>query len=156
MKVNLQLDEKLFFTDLKKENSTEVLSFMGNNLIENKYVQKEFTKSIIQREKEYPTGLSSESVSIAIPHTDHDLVNTTTLSVATLAKTVPFKNMADSDEAIDVKIVIMLAISEPEGQLEMLQKIMEIIQNKEVKEKIINAKNNIELLDIVKNEIGGK
>jgi len=156
MEVDIKLDQNLFFTNLKKENKNDVLEFMGNNLFENGYVKENYTSSIINREREYPTGLPSTTFSIAIPHTDHDLVNTTTISVATLADTVEFDNMADNQESLDVKVIIMLAISEPKGQIEMLQKITGIIQDEDLKQNMIKSKDNEELLNIIKKELGGK
>lgn len=156
MGLNLKLDKNLFYTNLKAENSHELLEVMGSNLIKQGYVKEAFTESIIQREAIYPTGLPAGRISIAIPHTDNEMVNTTTISVATLEKPVLFKSMAEPTEDIEVAIVFMLAISEPKGQLEILQKVMDIIQDTEFKETILNVETNAELLEVIENRLGGE
>lgn len=156
MCLNINLNKNLFYTHLDVENSNELLEIMGTNLIELGYVKEKFTESIIKRESIYPTGLPSGKISIAIPHTDKEMVNTTTISVATLKNPVLFKSMAAPDQDIEVAIVFMLAISEPEGQLEMLQKVMDIIQDTDFKEKILNIQSNSDLLGIIKNRLGGE
>lgn len=156
MNLKMKLDENLFYTDFEAKNSKELLKIMGDNLFKKGYVKKEYSNSIIEREKQYPTGLPAEKTSLAIPHTDHELVNTTTVSVATLREPITFQNMADPDESIEVKIIFMLAIEEAKGQLEMLQRVMEIIQDTEFKEKILNVQSNSELLKIIENRLGGE
>lgn len=152
----MKLEENLFYTNLKVENSNELLEIMGGNLNEYGYVTEKYTGSIIERESIYPTGLPAGKISIAIPHTDHELVHTTTISVATLEEPVTFKSMAEPDVDIEVAIVFMLAIGEPEGQLEMLQKIMEIIQDTDFKQSLLGTENSSELLKLVKNRLGGE
>ena len=75
--------------------------------------------------KEYPTGLPSTPPGIAIPHANYEMVNKTTLAIATLKDPVLFHNMENNNEQLPIQIVIMMAIGEPHGQVEMLQKLLE-------------------------------
>lgn len=57
--------------------------------------------------------------------------------------------MGSINEKLEVQIVIMLAISEPHGQIEMLQKIVGIVQNQELRERMLLSKSNQELKNLI-------
>ncbi|MBP2058499.1 PTS system galactitol-specific IIA component [Lactobacillus colini] len=152
----INLDDRLFFRNCSFNSSNEVESFLSDQLFKYGYVKKEYKNAILKREKEFPTGLPSSSPAIAIPHADTNLVNKTTIAVLTLDKAVTFKNMAVINENVDVQIVIMLALSEPHSQVEMLQKIVEIVQSENLRRKICNTNSNQELISLIKKELQGE
>lgn len=147
--MQLQLHKALIFANQSFKTKEEILSFMADKLHENGYVKESYKENIISRENEYPTGLNSESPKVAIPHTDYIHVNNSTLGFISLAEEVMFSNMENPDEEIPIKIVIVMALNNPEGQLEMLQKIMGIVQENELKERILLASSNEELFTVV-------
>lgn len=147
--MQLQLDKKLFFANQSFNTKEEILDFISDQLQDNGYVNEKYKENIIKRESEYPTGLNSDFPRVAIPHTDYIFVNNSTLGFITLNNEVMFGNMENSDEEIPIKIVIVMALNNPSGQLDMLQKIMGIVQEKEIKEKMLLASSNEELFDIV-------
>jgi PTS system galactitol-specific IIA component len=57
--------------------------------------------------------------------------------------------MENVEQPLDIKIVIMLAISEPHGQIEMLQKIVSIIQDESLTERIANSKSKDEIMNVL-------
>lgn len=153
MSINLTLDKDLVITDLKSNNYEDILQILSHKLYKKGYVKKEYIEAILEREQIYPTGLPSTPPAIAIPHSNNELVNTTTFAIATMKKPVNFHNMEDPKEEIPVQIVIMLAIAEPHGQIEMLQKVVEIIQDEDFRKKMVNTTDENELLEIVKTKL---
>ncbi|WP_265457673.1 PTS sugar transporter subunit IIA [Enterococcus sp. HY326] len=151
--MDLELKEELVFRDISAENQEAVLDYLAKQLYEKDFVKKEYIAAIKERELEYPTGLPSTPPGIAIPHANFELVKKTTLAIATLKEPVLFHNMEDNKEEIPVQIVIMMAIGEPHGQIEMLQKIVGIIQNEPLRLAMIQASNNQELLELIKKAI---
>lgn len=149
MSVDLKIDKALIITNLDADTSEEVLGKLADNLYNNGYVDKNYKEAVLDREKIYPTGLPSPAPSVAIPHADYNLVKRTTISVATLAHPVSFHDMGDVKNTVDVSIVIMMAISEPHGQVEMLQKIVEVIQDDSLRNNLMNAKNSDELYELL-------
>lgn len=148
VKVNmkLNLDEKLVFINLDFENKEDVLNFLSTKLLENDYVKPGYPQAIIDREELYPTGLPSLGVNIAIPHADNDLVFKTTIAIGVLKDSVEFCSMENREKKLNVQIVIMLAIKEPHGQIEMLQKVVSIIQNDKLTKEITESKDKNEVL----------
>lgn len=147
------LDENLVFPNLDLKTDVEVESFLADELKKTGYVKDGYKKALLEREKEFPTGLPSSAPAVAIPHANADLVNKTTLAIATLKHNVEFKNMANIEESVSVKIVIMLVISEPHSQVEMLQKIVEIVQDEELRRKITNTDSKEKLLEMINKAI---
>lgn len=153
MSIDLALDKCLVLPQLKAENVNDVLDKLSAVLVENGNVKPEYVKAIKERESMYPTGLPSSAPGIAIPHADHDLVLKTTVAIATLEEPVYFHNMEQNDETVPVQIVFMLAISESHGQIEMLQKVVEIIQDEAFRKEILTITESDELLLAVENKL---
>lgn len=140
---------KIVIRNLVAENYEEALTSIAQNLLKKNYVKEEFIKSIIEREEQFPTGLPSSFPSVAIPHTDYQLVNQTSIAIATLSEPVKFRNMENNSEKIDVNVIIMLAIAEPKGQIEMLQKIVGIISDEDYRQNLITAESDADLLKLI-------
>lgn len=151
--MELQLNEELVFRNIKAGSDKEVLAFLANELYQRGYVKEDYIEAIQLRESEYPTGLPSTQPGVAIPHANFDLVNQTTLAIATLETAVGFRNMEDNQVILPTKIVIMMAIGEPHGQVEMLQKIVSIIQDEPLREQMTSANSDLKLLTLLKKAI---
>lgn len=149
----IKLDKNLVFRQLEFKTSEEVESYIADQLLNQGYVKQGYKKALLDREKQFPTALPSSPPAIAIPHANADLVNKTTLAVVTLKNPVTFKNMGAVDEDVNVQIVIALVISEPHSQVEVLQKVVGIVQNEKLRKDILNAKDNQTLINLVQNAI---
>lgn len=149
MSLDLKINDELVFLDLKCSKNEEVLGVLSEKLHKLGYVKEGYREAVLEREKIYPTGLPSLGHKIAIPHADYNLVNETTIAIGVLDEPVTFQSMENVDQPLDIKIVIMLAISEPHGQIEMLQKIVSIIQDESLTEKIATSKSKIEVMNVL-------
>lgn len=131
----------LFFTfDCQDKN--ELLSKMSSVLIAEGFVEKSYQKAVIAREEEFPTGLPTKGISVAIPHTDSIHVKHEGLLVGVLEQPISFEVMASHHDYVDVEIVFMLAIKEPNNQVVMLQKLIALCQNES---DLMMIKDGIEL-----------
>lgn len=139
----------LIYRGLDFVNKAEVLSHLANKLYEENFVKDGYRQAILDREAEYPTGLPA-AIKIAIPHCDHTLVKDSAIAMGVLKNPVDFQAMDDPSVTLDVQIVIMLALNEPHGHIEMLQKIISLIQNTEDLKLIINSVSDEEVLAVVK------
>lgn len=153
---NIILNEDLIYRNIDFKTSREIETFLADQLYENGYVKEGYKKALLEREQKFPTGLPSSQPAIAIPHANADLVNKTTLAVATLKEPVEFKNMGNTKEDIPVRIVIMLVIAEPHSQVKMLQKVADIVQNEELRKKFLQAETKQKLLQLIQSAIGDK
>ena len=151
--MEIYLNEELVFRNVQAKTDSEVLAFLASEMYKKNYVKEEYIQAIQEREKEYPTGLPSTPPGIAIPHANYEMVNKTTLAIATLKDPVLFHNMENNNEQLPIQIVIMMAIGEPHGQVEMLQKIVGIIQDEPLRQEMIRAGNDTELLELLKKAV---
>lgn len=136
---NMPIYEELIFLDVDKDENVEVLEFMANELVDKGYVKPSFLEGVLEREKNYPTGLDTGDIKVAIPHTDSEHVLKSCISVAVLKETVVFKDMGDPNGKVDVDIVFMLAIAEPKNQVPILTKLMSVFSDKELLNNIYNS-----------------
>ena len=116
----------------------EVLTYLGQQLVDKGIAKESFLQAILDREKVFATGLQFEGYGVALPHTDAEHVNKTQLAVLTLQEPVTFIQMATTDQAVSVSLIIMLAIKEAHSQVEMLQKLMTFLQDKETVEQLLS------------------
>ncbi|MGX7109464.1 PTS sugar transporter subunit IIA [Facklamia miroungae] len=131
------LENKIVRLKVKNLNTKEeVLNNLSQRLIEEGVVKPSFKQAILEREETYPTGLQFEDYSIALPHTESEHVIQSQIAIMTLDKPVTFYEMATADKEIEVKTVFMLALKDSQQHLAILQKVMELLQNKEVMKKI--------------------
>ena len=148
MALNLCPEDVLL--DVDADSCEEVLHTVSSHLLDEGKVKQSYEEHLIDREREYPTGLALGDINVAIPHTDYQYANTTQLLVATLRKPVEWHNMEDSDETILVSAVVLSVFDKPEHQLEALQQIIGVLQNQELVARIVasdSAQQVIELFD---------
>lgn len=112
-------------------NQEELLKKMSSVLFGENFVKESYQEAVIKREKEFPTGLPTGGIHIAIPHTDCEHVEKEGFLVGVLEKPVKFEIMATNGEFVDVELVFMLAIKKPENQVFMLQKLITLCQDEE-------------------------
>jgi len=127
--------------NVRSEEQTEILEEMGNYLYNNGYVKEAFTNAVIEREKKYPTGLEiPTAVNVALPHADIEHVKKEALVIAAPKRTVKFKRMDAPDKDVDVGIILMPVINDPEGYVRFLSKLTLLIQKKEFVELVKGKK----------------
>ena len=139
--MGIAFDQSLILRIENAETNTEVLKQMCEHLCQKGIVKDTYCGAILEREKNFPTGLNTHGINVAIPHADVCHVNTASLCVAVLDPAVDFHAMDEPEDTVAVSLVIMLVLTEPHGHLEMLQKIVGLIQNQEDVRKIITAED---------------
>lgn len=113
-----ELDKELIFLDLDVQSSDDVMDILGGKLIETGYCKADYVEALKKREKEFPTGIDAGNIGIAIPHTSVEHVNKGKIAIARLHKHVPFQQMGNDDERVEVKLVFMLAVDDPTQHLQ--------------------------------------
>ena len=131
-------------------SSEEVIRLLAGKLQKLGYVRPSFADAVLAREASMPTGLPmGRDSNVAVPHTDPEHVLKPGIALATLARPVAFANMEDSDEAVPVGLVFMLALNDKDRQIDMLQQIMQAIQDGPFSERLLAADTPDELLALL-------
>lgn len=122
--------EEHILVDLEADSAEQVIEVLCRRLIKTGYAVEGFCKDVWAREQEYPTGLPTEPLGVAIPHADPDHVLKSAVCLGVLSKPVPFIQMGiDSSAKVEAALVFLLAIKEKEKQVVMIQQLVETIQN---------------------------
>ena len=98
---------------------------------------------------DYLEGLLINDIGFAIPHTDSSKVNYSQICFASLNQPVEFLNMGDKNEKIKVELVFMLAMSQPHEQVQILQNLIALFQNKEAINALKQCENEEEFMGIL-------
>lgn len=114
-------------------SSTAVFTEVSEKLLNKQLVKENFLSEIIKRELNYPTGIDTSPIAkelpnIAVPHTEGEFVNVRLIVPVALVNPVPFKNMIDPSQELPVKFLFMILNNDPEGQANILAKIMDFLR----------------------------
>ena len=93
--------EEIFFKDLEANTKEEVLEMITNNLIANGYITEAVKREIFSREELASTEIGNL---VAIPHTMHDDIKKSVISVAILKKGITWDK-----ENVQVVLLICMA-----------------------------------------------
>lgn len=140
------LDGELVLLDYEAGDSETLLTQLAAVLYSKGYVKDSYAKAVLEREKVFPTGLKTLGVEVAVPHTDPSHVRQPAILIARLASPVLFKEMGNSGKDVAVRLVFMLAVTDPKEHLATLSKLMAIFSNKEKLLALYQVKDQAEMV----------
>jgi len=146
--IGLYTNQSMILTGVDTPSATEVIKLLCSRAMENACITPAFVSAILEREKEYPTGLPTV-IPIAIPHI-HDGCVRSFFSVAVLAQPVAFRCMGEPDEEVETKLVFLFGITDPAYQTAVLRKFSTIFQNEAALNRLIQTADPRALLDLLK------
>ncbi|WP_182188572.1 PTS sugar transporter subunit IIA [Pectinatus frisingensis] len=151
--MQVTVNEKLILLDLMGKDRETLLGKMADNLCENGFVKNTYKDAILAREKIFPTGLPTQPYGVAIPHTDIEHVNTPAISIARFKEPVEFTIMGEKDVTVPVKLAFMLAMKEKHTQLDMLQKLMAVLQNEDALNFLAAEQNSVSIKTFIQEKL---
>ena len=113
---------------LKVSSKEEAIHELAALLLGKNYVKESYTDAVLTREKSFPTGLRTLDVHVAIPHCDVGHCLQAGIAIGVLESPVEFTEMATLDQYVEVKIIFLLAITEPEQQVVWLARLVDLFQ----------------------------
>lgn len=143
---------KLILFDVIANDSVDLLKKLSRKLVEEGYVKESYEQAIIERERVYPTGLPTQGVMVAIPHTDPEHVLKGGILVANLKNPVNFKEMGNGVNDIPAELVFMLAVDQPENQIKVLKKLIGMFMKKDVLLSIKKANDVGQVISILESQ----
>ncbi|MGI6145510.1 MAG: PTS sugar transporter subunit IIA [Peptococcia bacterium] len=143
----LATSKELMFSQINVDSQKTLFQIICGKALEKGFVKAEFYQDLLEREETYPTGLDTP-IPMAIPHVGTHCCQSF-LSLATLKTPIEFEKMDGSEGTLPVRIVIMFGIVNPNEQVEVLQKLSCLFQNKPFLEKLAQAPNSDALLAVL-------
>lgn len=122
----------LILRDVEAANAEEAIRKVGQRFYDEGFVKDTYIDAVVAREKNYATGLQLADIAVAMPHTDPQHVNRPGVCIAQLKHPVEFEHMGDPDTKVQAEMLFMMAIKNPDEQVELLQKVLGVFQQPEV------------------------
>lgn len=142
-------DKNLIFTNLTFRDAEEAIRYGAGKLYQEGYVKETYEDSVVNREKEFPTGLPTEPFGIAIPHTDRSYVKKSGVCCMKLNRPVAFRQMGAGEESVAAHFVLLLAISDSSKHMDLLSGLMELFTNAELLQQLDQAEDRTEIAEIL-------
>ena len=135
--------------DLEAHDREEAITHLSAVWEQAGIIKPGYGAAVIQREMEYPTGLPTEGVHVAIPHASAELVNSSALFFCRLKHPVLFGAMDSDTEMLEVPMIFMLALKDSAVHTDVLRGLMEIFQNSELLHSLYTSQDERELRTIL-------
>lgn len=124
------LKPDLVFLNVNAENRTDLYQQVAAKLLTLGYVKDTYETALNKREDEFPTGVVSDYISIALPHADPENIHQPFVCVVTTQKPIQMLQMGYNTEE-KAKTFFFLGITHSDDQLVLLQKFMSLIQDQD-------------------------
>jgi len=140
------LQQDLIFLNIDAEDRVDLYQQVANKLLVLGYVKDSYELALNNREDEFPTGIVSDYISIALPHANPENINKPFVCVVTTKKPVQLLQMGYNTEE-QAKTFFFLGITHPDDQLMLLQQFMALIQDQEFVETFNNISDSSEMFN---------
>lgn len=121
--------QELIIVRLQADHWEDAFEKLADRLLQQGYVKNSYVSAVKERERKFPTGLSTGAVNVAIPHTDTEHVRQAALAVGVLDKPVAFCSMENPQQTVAVSLIFMLALRNAHEQPVFLQKFASLFQD---------------------------
>lgn len=118
--------------NLNHETSREeVLTIMSKVVIEKGFATPGFLNAVLERERNYPTGLHTRGVEVAIPHADPEWTLKPSLTVGVLQNPVEFEPMGGEGDMVQARLIFLLTIADPSEHLNFLKAFATLVEDED-------------------------
>lgn len=129
MDINEMLQIDLIDVNLRAETKEELFELVGKDLEVKGFVNKNYIEGIKKREKEFPTGLITKNLNIALPHSETEYVEKPFIYIVKLQNSsLTFNQMGDNQE-MEVSDFFFLGIKDPSKQVQLLSYLMDLFSD---------------------------
>jgi PTS system galactitol-specific IIA component len=135
------VDVALCMPGLTEGTSEGVVRALARRLAENGYVLPTYEAAAVAREKRSPTGLPFPGVAVALPHADPDQVQKPGIALASLASPVTFRQMGSPGTKLEVRLVVMPALTAKEQAAAGLSRLIERLQDAALRDALLEARS---------------
>ena len=90
--------EELVSINVEVDSEEQLFSYVAKRLKEGRYVKDSYLEGITKREEEFPTGLITKNLNIALPHSDPEHIREPFIYVVRINNNVTVKQMGDNQE----------------------------------------------------------
>ncbi|RKD34209.1 BglG family transcription antiterminator [Thermohalobacter berrensis] len=123
--------EDLILQGIEVKNKEEVIEKLGNILLNKGYVNKDFIKNVLEREKVTSTAVGK---GVAIPHGNPETIKRPSIAIATLKEPIDW-----SGNRVDIVFLLALKSEKDDILKKFFRRFYNMLDNEKVLEKIKNS-----------------
>ena len=139
----------LVFFDWEPDSAEDLFRLLGGVLRERGNVGEGWFDAIVEREREFPTGLRVPGCGFAIPHVDPRHIVRPYIAVVKPRRPVVFEAMAGLGDPVPAEIVFNLGVLRDGGQVRALQALMNIFADEESVAQIMAQTKPQDMVDAI-------
>ncbi|MCR4398894.1 MAG: PTS sugar transporter subunit IIA [Firmicutes bacterium] len=147
-------DEGLVLAGGRFGTKEEAIGCLAGLLRDRGYVKDSFLEAVLAREREYPTGLPTRPVAVAIPHADPGHCIVPCLAVARLIEPVAFGNMGAESGVVDVSLVFLIGLTAGGDHVSFLGRLAGVFRREDEIERLMKATSAAEIERIIRSATG--
>ncbi|SHI62154.1 PTS sugar transporter subunit IIA [Propionispora hippei] len=149
--MNNEIAEQTGFigTTLEAKTKEAAISALAGLFLENGFVKDSYPGAVLAREQTFPTGLPTETFGVAIPHTDSVHVIRPGVAIGVLKEPIEFGMMGYPGEAVQVKLLFMLAIKDSNMQIQLLQDLVGLFSEAPLMNQLIVCTESERIVELV-------
>lgn len=144
------LDERLIDLNVSAINEVDLFEKIGKRLKDLNFVNDGYITGIKERESNFPTGLITPYLNIALPHSDTDFIENPFIYIVRLDEPITVNQMGDNQE-MEVQNLFFLGIKEPFKQVGLLSMLMSLFQDENFVTEFKNTKTTKDVHELVLN-----
>ena len=152
MYARLKLSEQLMLIRRDFDTIDDMIRAAGEAAVRLGYAEEGFAEDVIEREKEYPTGLCAV-MPIAIPHVSTHCRDSF-MALVTLQKPLLFEPMDGRGDKLPVEIVFVFGLVDHRDQVKVLQQLAKMFKDRDVLQQLKEAATDAEGLALVEAYLG--
>lgn len=142
--------EDLIFIGQELRDRAELFKWFNGCMIDQGFVNESYYESILKREQQFPTGIQTPTVGVAIPHADPDNLNKPFIAVVRPKRGIEFEPMGIAEGNIQAELIFMLGVLKNGDQVIALQKLMNLLTNNEAVQQLLEVRTCKEMMEIIR------
>ncbi len=153
MSDRIELNKNLINLHEKGSTFEEVLSHGIDILIENGFASEEYRSQVINREKETPTALQFENITVSLAHGDPIGVISSAMVILRCDNKPEFGLMDNPSKFVPVDLVVLLGINNPNSHIKVLAKLINALSDENICNVIKTSDDVEKIYTILENEL---
>ncbi|MGM0603201.1 MAG: PTS sugar transporter subunit IIA [Bacillota bacterium] len=153
LNIDSMVEKDLILINDQSKTQEELFKKVSEILMKKNIVKESYYNALLERESIFPTGINTEPINVAIPHTDNKHIKRASLMIVKMDNPITFKQMDDKNNEVNVEVIFFLLIDEKEKQSKFLSKLIMAFQNSSFLKSIKNSENKDEILNLVKENL---
>ncbi len=142
------LQPDLVKLDCAVSTHIELFRFIGKELEKKGYVTDQYVANVLEREEEFPTGLKTAFVNIAIPHTDPQVIEKPFIFIVKTSTPLAMLQMGDNAEMM-CSYFLFLGIKDPKGQVGLLARLMDMFSQEVFARAFVQMNTDLDMYQLV-------